>query len=103
MEIEVNSKETETTKVPASATDASESDRVMENEDEESGMKHKKIRKRKKALHGAIRAQMEFYFSDANVSKDRFMQNALKDGPGETQIDIWVLWFLRKNIYFANY
>ncbi|EFX64977.1 hypothetical protein DAPPUDRAFT_333645 [Daphnia pulex] len=24
---------------------------------------------------------MEFYFSDANLSKDRFMQNVIKDGP----------------------
>lgn len=41
-----------------------------------------KIRKRKKALHTAIKNQMEFYFSDANLSKDRFMQNVIKDGPG---------------------
>lgn len=41
-----------------------------------------KIRKRKKGLHTAIRNQMEFYFSDANISKDRFMQTVIKDGPG---------------------
>ena len=41
-----------------------------------------KIRKRKKGMHTAIINQMEFYFSDANLSKDRFMQNVIKEGPG---------------------
>jgi hypothetical protein len=44
--------------------------------------KRGKIRKRKKGMHTAIINQMEFYFSDANLSKDRFMQNVIKDGPG---------------------
>nr|CAH0106154.1 unnamed protein product [Daphnia galeata] len=43
--------------------------------------KRGKIRKRKKGMHTAIINQMEFYFSDANLSKDRFMQNVIKDGP----------------------
>lgn len=40
-----------------------------------------KPRLRKKALHAAILKQMEFYFSDANLSKDRFLSNLLKEDP----------------------
>jgi len=47
---------------------------------------HKKVRRRKKLLHAAIRTQMEFYFSDANLSKDRFMQNALQGGFGKNRV-----------------
>lgn len=46
-------------------------------------VKTKKVRRRKKALHTLIKNQMEFYFSDANLSKDRFMQNTIKEGSGE--------------------
>lgn len=37
-----------------------------------------KLRLRKKALHNAILKQMEFYFSDANLSKDRYLSELLK-------------------------
>lgn len=40
-----------------------------------------KPRFRKKALHAAILKQMEFYFSDANLSKDRFLGNLIKQDP----------------------
>jgi len=49
-------------------------------------LKMKKTRRRKKALHTSIKNQMEFYFSDANLSKDRFMQNAIKEGSGKDSI-----------------
>ncbi|XP_063988247.1 la-related protein 7 [Diachasmimorpha longicaudata] len=42
-----------------------------------------KPRHRKKALHSAILKQMEFYFGDANLSKDRFLSNMI-------QMDPWV-------------
>lgn len=41
----------------------------------------KKPRLRKKALHAAVRKQMEFYFGDANLSKDRFLGNLIKQDP----------------------
>lgn len=37
-----------------------------------------KPRLRKKALHDAILKQMEFYFSDANLSKDRYLSERLE-------------------------
>nr|XP_050865493.1 la-related protein 7 [Vespula vulgaris]XP_050865503.1 la-related protein 7 [Vespula vulgaris] len=40
-----------------------------------------KPRFRKKALHAAILKQMEFYFSDANLSKDRFLGSLIKEDP----------------------
>lgn len=40
-----------------------------------------KPRLRKKALHTAILKQMEFYFSDANLSKDRYLSELIKQNP----------------------
>jgi len=44
-----------------------------------SSVSHGKPRLRKKALHASILKQMEFYFSDANLSKDRFLSELLKE------------------------
>lgn len=41
----------------------------------------KKHRHRKKLLYQALKKQMEFYFSDVNISKDRFMNDLLKKSP----------------------
>lgn len=41
----------------------------------------KKIRRRKKQLYEAIRKQMEFYFSDANLTKDRFLGKLIAEDP----------------------
>ncbi|XP_043286533.1 la-related protein 7 [Venturia canescens] len=51
-----------------------------------------KPRLRKKALHALILKQMEFYFSDANLSKDRFLGTLIKSDP---YVDLDV--FLRFN------
>ena len=93
MEVDLNKKEKDIPKVPTiqlnkgseTLTVKTEPSDVSNIEDEppEERTKKNKVRKRKKTLHAAIRSQMEFYFSDANVSKDRFMQNAIKEGPGE--------------------
>lgn len=40
-----------------------------------------KPRHRKKALHSMILKQMEFYFGDANLSKDRFLSNLMETDP----------------------
>ncbi|OPL07317.1 hypothetical protein AM593_00180, partial [Mytilus galloprovincialis] len=41
--------------------------------------KDKKPRKRMKALYGRIKQQMEFYFSDSNLNRDRFMKKQIVD------------------------
>ncbi|XP_014470660.1 PREDICTED: la-related protein 7 [Dinoponera quadriceps] len=46
-----------------------------------SGVSRGKPRLRKKALHAAILKQMEFYFSDANLNKDRYLSELLKKNP----------------------
>lgn len=43
----------------------------------------KKTRKRKKAKINEIRQQMEFYFSDANLSKDRFLNQLVANDPSK--------------------
>lgn len=41
----------------------------------------KKGRHRKKHLYNAILKQMEFYFSDSNLSKDRFLSQLIQEDP----------------------
>ncbi|XP_065365134.1 la-related protein 7 [Calliphora vicina] len=45
------------------------------------GEQKKSYRKRKKHYYNAIRAQMEFYFGDANLTKDRFLKQQLDKDP----------------------
>lgn len=42
-----------------------------------------KGRQRKKLLYKTVREQMEFYFSDANLSKDRYLRQLVEDDPCE--------------------
>lgn len=42
----------------------------------------KKSRKRKKHIYNSIRETMEFYFSDANLSKDRFLMKLINENAG---------------------
>ncbi len=43
----------------------------------------KRIRKRKKRQINEIRQQMEFYFSDANLTKDRFLNQLVANDPSK--------------------
>lgn len=40
-----------------------------------------KGRRRKKLLFKAVCEQMEFYFSDANLSKDRYLRQLVEEDP----------------------
>lgn len=41
----------------------------------------KKHRHRKKQLYSSILQQMEFYFSDSNLTKDRFLSQLIQKDP----------------------
>lgn len=56
---------------------------IME-ESKHSG-KSQQPRKRKKQYYNRIRHQMEFYFGDANLSKDRFLNKLLAVNPCKIQ------------------
>lgn len=44
------------------------------------------VRKRKKQYFNRIRQQMEFYFGDANLSKDRYLNKLLAVNPCTNKI-----------------
>ncbi|XP_061390120.1 la-related protein 7 [Musca vetustissima] len=54
---------------------------VKENVEHAESGNNKSYRKRKKHYFNAIRAQMEFYFGDANLSKDRFLRQLIEKDP----------------------
>lgn len=53
----------------------------LENMETNATGKGQQHRKRKKQYFNAIRQQMEFYFGDANLSKDRFLNKLLATDP----------------------
>lgn len=51
----------------------------------------RKVRRRKKKLFKSIRYQMEFYFSDANLRKDRYMSELVhKDEEGYVDLEVFL-------------
>lgn len=53
------------------------------NNDEDASQRGKNPRHRKKAIYAAILKQMEFYFGDSNLTKDRFLAGLIKENPGK--------------------
>lgn len=51
----------------------------LDDSNDKSNQKHH--RKRKRYLFNAIRQQMEFYFSDANLAKDRYLKQLIEQDP----------------------
>ncbi|KAJ8721665.1 hypothetical protein PYW07_002440 [Mythimna separata] len=59
----------------------SETTEVVDQEAKQEHSPRKRIRHRKKQLYENILKQMEFYFSDANLTKDRFLGDLVKKDP----------------------
>ncbi|CAH1646803.1 unnamed protein product [Spodoptera littoralis] len=59
----------------------SEPAEVVDQETKHEHSPRKRIRHRKKQLYENILKQMEFYFSDANLTKDRFLGDLVKNDP----------------------
>lgn len=53
----------------------------------------KKVRHRKKLLYSSILRQMEFYFSDSNLSKDRFLSKLLEEDESKFKKPILMITF----------
>jgi La-related protein 7 len=58
-----------------------ENSAAVEDDQRQGEVPHKKIRRRKKHLYKTIIKQMEFYFSDANLTKDRFLGSLVAEDP----------------------
>ncbi|KAF2904007.1 hypothetical protein ILUMI_02178 [Ignelater luminosus] len=61
----------------------------METEHFTEEQAHKKGRHRKKQLYNSILQQMEFYFSDSNLTKDRFLSQLIQTDP-YVDIDVFL-------------
>lgn len=61
--------------------DAIGPEETVEHEAKHEHSPRKRIRHRKKQLYDNILKQMEFYFSEANLSKDRFLGDLVKNDP----------------------
>lgn len=58
-----------------------ENEDPKETKDEANPTNRKSGRKRKKLFYNSIRHLMEFYFSDANLRRDRFFGRLIKEDP----------------------
>lgn len=81
MEEQQSDMELDSERVPVPQVQKSVEDSRIETVNKVTSISRGKPRLRKKALHAAILKQMEFYFSDANLSKDRFLSNLIKEDP----------------------
>jgi len=76
MEEQESDMELASERVPVPQVQEPTTDTIKRNK---SSSSHGKPRLRKKELHASIVKQMEFYFSDANLSKDRFLSGLVQE------------------------
>ncbi|KOC60892.1 La-related protein 7 [Habropoda laboriosa] len=81
MEEQESDMELDSERVPVPQVQKAVQESHLETVNNITNISRSKPRLRKKALHAAILKQMEFYFSDANLNKDRFLSNLLKEDP----------------------
>lgn len=67
--------------VPVPQVQDESQEQENQSKDKDAEVSNRKPRQRKKELHSQILKQMEFYFSDANLSKDRFLGSLVKEDP----------------------
>lgn len=77
--VEGSERQTEQQTVQATATDV----KIPTSDDAKPNQKQHHHRKRKRHIFNSIRQQMEFYFSDANLAKDRFLKQLVEKDPCE--------------------
>ncbi|XP_054001194.1 la-related protein 7 [Hylaeus anthracinus] len=81
MEEQQSDMELDSERVPVPQVPKPVEDSHVETVNNVTSISRSKPRLRKKALHAAILKQMEFYFSDANLSKDRFLNHLIENDP----------------------
>ena len=69
-------------KIPVPRVENTDDERA-DVDDPKPEVPHKKPRKRHRELYANILKQMEFYFGDANLSKDRFLAKLIAEDPCE--------------------
>lgn len=79
MMVEGSERQAEQQPVQATSTDPI----IPSGSDAKPNQKQHHHRKRKRHIFNAIRQQMEFYFSDANLAKDRFLKQLVEKDPCE--------------------
>nr|XP_033338486.1 la-related protein 7 [Megalopta genalis]XP_033338487.1 la-related protein 7 [Megalopta genalis]XP_033338488.1 la-related protein 7 [Megalopta genalis] len=81
MEEQQTDMELDSERVPVPQVQKTVEDSHVETVNNVTNVSRGKPRLRKKALHAAILKQMEFYFSDASLSKDRFLSSLINNDP----------------------
>lgn len=77
--VEGSERQAEQQPVQTTSTDL----KIPSDSDAKPNQKQHHHRKRKRHIFNAIRQQMEFYFSDANLAKDRFLKQLVEKDPCE--------------------
>lgn len=84
MDLSINQRQIE----PESVGEVAQNDEEKHVEQDETPQKHWARKKHKKYHYEQILKQMEFYFSPANLAKDRYMSQLIQEDPCKSIFDI---------------